>query len=198
MSKKDQRIDAYIAKAAPFARPILKYLRKLVHAGCPEVEETIKWQMPTFEHEGIVCFVAAFKNHCALGFWKSRRLFGTQSAEREAMGNFGRITSVNDLPDDQTLIGYVQKIAKLNEAGIKGATPRRSAEKRRLVLPTDLKSALEKNPRAKKAFEDFSYSHRKEYAEWIAGAKRTETRERRLKTAIQWIAKGKPQNWKYM
>jgi uncharacterized protein YdeI (YjbR/CyaY-like superfamily) len=198
MEKKDPRVDAYIEKAAPFARPILKRLREAVHSGCPVIEETIKWQMPFFEHKGPLCFMAAFKKHCAFGFWKGRRIFGEEKTENEAMGQFGRIESITDLPNDKLLIGYVRKAAALSEAEIKSAPPRRSPEKRKLVLPADLKTALRKNPKAQKAFENFSYTHKREYAEWIAGAKRAETRERRLKTAIQWIGQGKPQNWKYI
>jgi uncharacterized protein YdeI (YjbR/CyaY-like superfamily) len=196
MGKKDRRIDAYIGRAAPFARPILKQLRKLVHVGCPDAQETIKWGMPFFLHSGILCGMAAFKNHCAFHFRKGDRIFGDRKMPDRAMGQFGRITSLHDLPDDKTLIGYVRKAARLNEA--ESPAPKRSEKKRKLVLPFDLNSTLEKNPKAKRAFGDFSYTQKKEYVEWITGAKRAETRERRLKTAIQWIAQGKPRNWKYM
>src|SRR5438105_4206705 len=119
------RVDAYIDKAAPFAQPILKHLRKIVHASCPQVEETIKWNCPTFEHKGIMCGMAAFKNHCVLGFWKAELIFSADEDKKpEAMGHFGRITSLDDLPDDKTLIAYVRKAAELNNAGVK--TPTRS------------------------------------------------------------------------
>ena len=98
MGKKDPRIDAYIAKAAPFARPILRHLRKAVHAGCPKVEETIKWRFPHFDYHGILCAMAAFKNHCTFGFWKRSLVFGKTRRDERAMGQFGRITSIDDLP----------------------------------------------------------------------------------------------------
>ena len=195
MATRDRRVDAYIKRAAPFARPILKHLRKIVHAGCPDVEETIKWNFPFFEHKGPLCFMAAFKEHCAFDFWKGSLIFGAKN--EGAMGSFGRITSINDLPSAKTLAGYVRKAAKLNEAGVKKLRPR-SRAKQKVTVPADLKVALQKNAKARKTFENFSYSHKKEYVKWITDAKREETRERRLRTAIQWLAQGKPQNWKYL
>jgi uncharacterized protein YdeI (YjbR/CyaY-like superfamily) len=195
MSGKDPRVDAYIKRAAPFARPILKRLRKIVHIGCPDVEETIKWQSPFFAHKGIICFMGAFKEHCAFGFWKGSLIFGAEN--KGAMGHFGRITSIKDLPNAKTLVGYVRKAAKLNEAGVKKSRPR-SRAKQKVSVPPDLKAALQKNAKARKTFENFSYSHKKEYVDWIMDAKREETRRRRLQTAIQWLAQGKPQNWKYL
>ena len=195
MGKKYARVDAYIKRAAPFARPILTRLREIVHIGCPDVEETIKWNFPFFEHNGIICFMAAFQKHCAFGFWKGSLIFGAK--HKGAMRHFGRITSISDLPNAKTLAGYVRKAAKLNEASVKKSRPRPSA-KQKLIVPTDLKDALQKNAKARKTFENFSYSHRKEYVQWITDAKREETRKRRLQTAIQWLARGKPQNWKYL
>jgi uncharacterized protein YdeI (YjbR/CyaY-like superfamily) len=194
MGKKDQRVDAYIKNAQPFARPILKHLRKLVHTGCPNVEETIKWRMPFFDHKGPICFMASFKAHAVFGFWKGKLLFGKE--HEGAMGHFGRLMSIEDLPRDKDLSGYIKKAAELNERGVqKRRTPR---GKQKLTVPPDLEAALKKNAKAKKTFDDFSYSHKKEYVEWITDAKREETRQQRVKTAIQWIAQGKPQNWKYL
>ncbi|MBV9618883.1 MAG: YdeI/OmpD-associated family protein [Verrucomicrobia bacterium] len=194
MAKKDPRIDVYIKKAQPFARPSLKHLRKLVHRGCPDVEETIKWNMPFFDRNGIVCFMAAFKEHCAFGFWKGELLFGKEN--EGAMGHFGRIESLKDLPSDKEIIGCVKKAVEFNKLGVrKERAPRRE---RKMVVPLDLKSALARNAKARKTFENFSYTNRREYVDWITGAKRDETRRRRLKTAITWLAQGKPQNWKYL
>jgi len=194
MARRDPRVDAYIKRAQPFARPILKHLRKIVHAGCPDCEETIKWRMPFFEHKGPICFMSAFKQHAAFGFWKGKLLFGDK--DEGAMGHFGRLTSISDLPNEKQLTGYVRKAAELNERGVqKKRTPRGT---QKVTVPSDLKSALAKNAKARKTFEDFSYSHKKEYVEWITGAKRDETRKKRLKTAMEWLAQGKPQNWRYM
>jgi uncharacterized protein YdeI (YjbR/CyaY-like superfamily) len=194
MAKKDPRVDAYIKKAQPFARPLLKHLRELVHRGCPDVEETINWNMPFFDRKGIVCFMAAFKGHCAFGFWKGELLFGKEA--EGAMGHFGRIESLKDLPSDKEIIGCVKKAAEFNNLGIQKKRPLRRP--RKLVVPTDLKSALAKNAKARKTFENFSHTNRREYVEWITGAKRDETRQRRLKTAIEWLSQGKVQNWRYM
>jgi uncharacterized protein YdeI (YjbR/CyaY-like superfamily) len=198
MPKRTPEVDAYIAAAAPFARPILRHLRRIVHTGCPAVEETIKWGMPFFEYKGNLAHMAAFKEHCAFGFWKRALLFGPeQSADRDAMGQFGRITKLSDLPNERTLLGYVREAAELNQAGITRPRPAREKGPRSIDVPDDLAAGLRKNAKARKTFENFSYSHRKEYVDWITGAKREETRRNRLTTALEWLAEGKSQNWKY-
>ena len=165
-----------------------------MHAGCPNCEESIKWQSPFFNYKGPVCFMAAFKEHAVFGLWKGKVLFGTK--HKGAMGHFGRITSVNDLPNDEQLIGYIKKAAALNERGVQPKRARRGNQK--VTVPSDLKLALAKNSKARQTFENFSYSHKKEYVDWITDAKREETRQKRLKTTIQWLSQGKPQNWRYM
>src|SRR5256885_2459985 len=154
MAKKDPRVDAYIKRAQPFARPILTHLRKLVHKACPDVKETIKWQMPFFERNGIICFIAGFKQHCSFDFWQGKKIFG--KGKTGAMGDFGRITSIEDLPNAKTLIAYVRKAAELNEVGVKGSPPR-SRAKQKLIVPPDFKTALAKDAKARKTFDNFSY-----------------------------------------
>ena len=194
MPKKDLRVDRYIRQAQPFARPILRHLRKLVHRACPDVEETMKWNSPFFERKGIICFMGSFKEHAVFGFWKGELLFGKEN--QGAMGHFGRITSLTDLPNAKQLAGYIKKAVELNDRGVqKKRTPRGT---KKITVPRDLKAALAGNMKAKKTFENFSYSHKKEYVEWITSAKREETRKKRLKTALQWLSQGKPQNWRYM
>ncbi|MEY2518280.1 MAG: hypothetical protein QOF24_39 [Verrucomicrobiota bacterium] len=198
MATKDPRIDAYIAKSADFAKPILKHLRKVVHAGCPQVEETIKWSMPHFDYKGVMCGMAAFKEHCAFGFWKESLIFNRdKAAEKTAMGSFGCIKSIKDLPNEKMLIGYLKKAAALNEAGIKA--PGRTAPKKREAIPVPdyFAAALKKNVKARKTFDAFSPSHRREYLEWITEAKRDETRHARIATTLKWLAEGKARNWKY-
>ena len=197
MPRHDPRIDAYIAKAADFARPILKHIRRLVHAACPDVEETMKWGFPHFLHKGIVCSMAAFKEHCSFGFWNRRLILGKR-AEGEGMGQFGRITSIADLPAERVLLGYIRKAVELNDAGVKKISRRLRPDPNRTVeVPKDLAAALKKNRKALGTFEEFSYSHRKEYVEWITEAKRDETRAKRLATTIEWLSQGKARNWKY-
>ncbi len=200
MTKKDPGVDAYIAAAPEFARPILQKIRKLVHAADPEIEEGLKWRCPHFVHGGIVCGMAAFKNHCAVNFWKGKLIFGARLPEgdREAgMGQFGRLTSLADLPEDELFIGYVREAVRLNRDGIKlPAAPKK--EKAELIVPPALRAALKKNKTAARAFESFSHSHRKEYVRWIAEAKTEATRARHVQTAITWLAEGKSRNWKYV
>ena len=196
MGKKDPRVTAYIAKAQPFAHPILTRLRGIVHEACPRCEETIKWGMPTFLYEGMLCGMAAFRAHATFGFWKGSLVVDAQGGKAEdAMGQFGRITSLGDLPPRRELVGYVKKAMKLNEDGVRPA--RAKAAKAAGIVPADLKAALAKNRKAAAVFAAFAPSHRREYVEWIVEAKRPETRARRLVTAIEWLTAGKKHNWKY-
>lgn len=194
-------IDKYIRDAAPFARPVLVHLRALVHEACPEVQETLKWRFPHFLYKGILCSMAAFKQHCAFGFWKGKLLFADnpkmQELSRGAMGYFGRITSLEDLPDDHTILKYVREAMRLNEDGVKSPVRPLVGQRKPLVIPTAFSRALMKNKQAKSNFENFSYSQRKEYVQWISEAKREETREKRIATSIDWLAEGKSQNWRY-
>ncbi len=201
MGKRDKRVDTYIAKSADFAKPILSHLREVVHKGCPEVEETIKWGFPNFVYKGMLCNMAAFKQHCSFGFWKAplmkdKALMGNAKSEN-AMRHFGRITSLADLPSQKVLLHYIKEATQLNESGAK-LPPKMKSEKKELKIPDYFKKALSKNKKALKTFESFSYSNKKEYVEWITEAKSEETRDSRLQTAIEWIAEGKVQNWKYI
>lgn len=198
MATKDPRIDAYITKSADFAKPILKHLRKVVHAGCPDVVETLKWSMPHFDYKGVMCGMAAFKEHCAFGFWKESLVFDRdKAAEKTAMGSFGCIKTLTDLPSEKTLIGYVKKAAALNEAGIKAPGRTQPKKKEPIAVPEYFSAALKKNAKARKTFEDFAPSKRREYLEWVTGAKREETRHERLATSIKWMGEGKTRHWKY-
>lgn len=197
MPTTDPRIDAYIAKAAAFAQPILTHARAVVHEACPQVEETVKWGMPTFQYGGrILCGMAAFKQHASFGFWQHAQVMET--GERAGMGSFGKMTTVRDFPARRTLVSLIRKAMALIDAGAKpdaARTPR--ATKPALRVPADLRDALAANAAAKKSFDGFSPSARRDYIEWITEAKRAETRTRRLEQAIAWLAEGKTRNWKY-
>jgi uncharacterized protein YdeI (YjbR/CyaY-like superfamily) len=195
----DPRIDAYINKAAPFAQPVLRHIRRLVHKACPEVEETVKWGFPHFDYKGVMISMAAFKEHCTLNFWKARLIpaIAPVSEEDSAMGQFGRITSITDLPDDNTLLGYITEAKVLNDNNIRLPQKPKEATVKELSVPDDLAAALIDNPLAAETWEKFSYSHRKEYVNWINEAKNASTRTNRLATTIEWLEEGKTHNWKY-
>ena len=202
MPNTDPRIDAYIEKSADFAKPILQHIRKLVHKACPAVDETIKWSMPYFDYKGsILCNMAAFKQHCAFGFRKAsimkdpEGLFNKEG--HNAMGQFDRITSVKDLPPDKILMAYIKEAAILNEEEIKLPVKPKTAATKELIIPSALTNALNKNKRALNIFTNFSPSNKREYAEWISEAKTEATRNKRIETAIEWIAEGKNRHWKY-
>lgn len=196
MGKKDPRIDAYIARKPEFARPILKHLRAVVHSACPDVEETLKWGMPAFTYHGLLCNMAAFKQHAAFGFWKSKLLIEQSGASaKEAMGNFGRLTTVSDLPPKATLARYVKKAMALNAEGV---TVKRAPSKRAaLPMPKAFAAALAKNKKAKATFDAFPPGKRRDYIEWVSEAKGEDTRARRIATSVEWLAAGKARNWKY-
>jgi uncharacterized protein YdeI (YjbR/CyaY-like superfamily) len=203
---KNPKVDAYIAKAQPFAQPILKHLRGLMHEACPGVEETIKWSMPFFEYRGaIVGNMSGFKQHCAFGFWGVEMravLKEAKAVSGDAMGTLGRITRVEDLPAEKELLGWMRQAAKFIESGeytspiaarqrvVKPAKPA-------LKTPADFEAALKKSKKAAAGFAAMSPSCKREYVEWVLEAKREETRAKRIETAVEWIGEGKKRNWKY-
>ena len=196
---KDPRIDAYIEKSADFSKPILNHIREVVHAACPDVEETLKWNAPTFMHQGILCAMAAFKEHVIFNLWKGSLIVASDK-DTVAMGQFGRLKKVSDLPSQKILTGYIRKAMALNEAGVKTPKVRKPGLPRKAIPvepPPDLAAALKKNAKARATFGAFSPSHKREYIEWIVEAKRDETRQRRLSQTIEMLAEGKTRNWKY-
>ena len=192
MGKKDPRVDAYIAKAQPFARPVLRRLRTLVHRGCPEVVEEIKWGAPHFNYRGMFCGMATFKEHCVFGFWNRALKIDRDPG---AAGQFGRITSVEDLPSDTAIVGYVREARRLADDGVRLGPVRKA--KKPLPVPAPLTAALKSKKGALAKFEAFSPSQRRDYSEWIIEAKTDATRDRRIATAVEWIAEGKSRMWKY-
>ena len=196
----DPRVDAYIQKAQPFAQPILQHLRKLVHQANKDITETMKWSFPHFEYKGTVCSMAAFKQHCAFGFWKAAIMDDPegilQIKDRAAMGHFDRITSVKDLPSDKTMIAYIQQAIALNEKNIKLPAKPKAAPKP-LVVPSDILHALKQHKKAAATFEAFAPSHKRAYIDWITEAKLPATRAKRMATMIEWLTDGKPFNWKH-
>ena len=200
MSRTDPAVDAYIEKAPDFARPILEKIRKIFHRADPRIEETVRWSAPHFDHKGMLGGMAAFKKHVSFGFWKAplmrdpKKLFVGGGAQ----SSFAiKVEKLSDLPPERVLVAYVKEAVELNEKGVK--TPKKKAPPKKAPrVPADLAAALKKNARARAAFEGFSPSHRREYVEWIEEAKRDETRAKRLKTTLEWLAEGKPRNWKYM
>jgi uncharacterized protein YdeI (YjbR/CyaY-like superfamily) len=193
MGTRDPRVDAYIAKAPDFAKPILAELRATVHAACPAVDEDIKWGAPHFMYKGMLCGMASFKRYAAIVFWKETLVLG--QARKRINEELGRLTTMADLPPKSVLAGYIRKAAALNDAGVKVERVRTPSKPVR--VPADLAGALEKNTKARAAFETFPPSHKREYIEWITEAKTDDTRTRRLRQAIAWIAEGKSRNWKY-
>ena len=203
MPKLDPRVDAYIAKAQPFAQPILTHLRAVVHAACPDCQETIKWGFPHFDYRGIMCSMASFKAHTAFGFWNPGAIKGLTPAGEPAAGTFGRITSLKDLPSDKQLAGFIKAAMKNNEAGVKPVRDKTARMGKKLPAallaktPDDLAALLKKDAKARATWDAFPPSHRKEYVEWIVEAKKDETRARRLEQAMEMLREGKSRNWKY-
>jgi len=202
MPTRDPRVDAYIAKSAEFAKPILTHFRGIVDEACPDAAETIKWSTPSWDYAGsLLCSMAAFKQHCSFGFWKANLL--TLNGKPLGIGagsQLSSITSLEDLPSRATLLKLVKQAARLNADGVTESVMSGRSRAPRYVLPVppDLKRALAGNRKARDVFEKFPPGHRREYVEWIADAKREETRARRIATTLEWLSEGKPRNWKYM
>jgi len=203
MEKYDSSVDAYIAKSAPFAQPILQHLRKLAHDASPLLSETIKWGFPFFDYKGPVCQMAAFKEHMGFGFWKQKELNDPGKLIKEedgTAGSFGKITSLADLPADEILIDFIHQAIALNEAG-KDSTEKKAAPpkapKAAIEMPADFGDLLGKNPKALEVYYNFSPSSKREYLEWIVEAKSDATRQKRMETALEWISEGKTRHWKY-
>lgn len=193
---RDPRIDAYIAKAAPFARPILDHIRVRVHAAVPKVEETLKWSAPAFTLDGkILLIMAAFKAHAALNFWRGQELRGGD-ADADAMGQFGKLASVEDLPPDSELDRLIREAAELAATAPAPRTIKHEPKPPAGLHP-EFAKALETNPKAKAALDGFSPSARRDYVDWIAEAKQDATRAKRIATAVEWLAEGKKRHWKY-
>lgn len=194
--RRDPRVDAYIASAAEFARPILNHVRERVHAAAPEAEETIKWGAPGFTVGGkILLMMAAFKQHAALNFWRGQELRG-ESANADAMGQFGKITSVENLPDDHELDRLIREAAALAKTA---PAPRKTKHAPRPPpdLHPEFAAALASAPKARAALDGFPPSAQRDYLEWIAEAKQGATRQKRIATAIEWLNEGKRRHWKY-
>jgi uncharacterized protein YdeI (YjbR/CyaY-like superfamily) len=200
MGKKNPEVDRYIASADEFAQPILKRLRTAFHKGCPNIEETIKWGIPTFEFHGIVGSIAAFKKHVSVGFWKSKEMKDSAKilARRAASMCNAKFESLKDVPKTEVLAAYVTQAANLNEAAAnkpaKKKAPRKVAVPR---MPAILKTALSKAKKAESHFKKLSPGDKRDYIEWIVEAKRDETKERRVAQAVDWLKEGKSRNWKY-
>ena len=193
MAAKDPRIDAYIAGVPDFARPVMEHLRAVVHAGCPDVVEDIKWSRPHFMLDGkILAGMSAFKAHCGFALWHT----ADQQKSGEGMGQFGRIESVKDLPSKTELKKQIAQAAELLRGGAKSAMTDKKPRPK-LEAPPELLAALKAHPAAKKTFDAFAPSKQRDYIEWIVEAKREETRDKRLAQAMEWLAEGKARHWKY-
>ena len=201
MEKQDLRVDDYISKSAGFAQPILIHLRHLIHQAAPHIKETIKWGFPHFDHKGNVCSFASFKQHCSFTFWKASLLKDElrilERGDRTAMGHLGQLRSLADLPSDEVLIRYIREAVQLNEDNVK-IPSKAKPERKVLEIPGYFISALQTAPQSLEKFNSFSYSHQKEYVEWVTEAKTEATREKRLATTLQWLAEGKTRMWKYV
>ncbi|MDO3641574.1 YdeI family protein [Mucilaginibacter sp. L3T2-6] len=202
MQQYDDRVDAYIDKAAPFAQPILKHIRQVIHGASPLITETMKWSMPFFEYKGPVAMMASFKQHLGFGFWKSSRLNDPNSYlkggdDEAAAGSFGRIEKMEDLPPDEAIVDFIHQLIALNESGVKEPKKPATASKPELPMPDDFKGLLSANATAVGHFENFAPSKKREYLEWFADAKSEATRQKRMEQALEWISEGKSRNWKY-
>ena len=194
--KTDPRITAYINAAAPFAKPILKELRARIHAEIPGIQEDIKRGFPSFMYRGKIFFgMSAFKAHAGAGFWHP--LMRPNDKSPEGIGEFGKLTSVDELPSRAVFAKLAKQAKKLTDDGVTGPPRPKPDPNRKVEVPKDLAARLAKNAKARATFEAFPYSKKNDYVTWIDGAKREETRAKRLDTTILQLAEGKSLMWKY-
>ncbi|MGY3266917.1 YdeI/OmpD-associated family protein [Lysobacter sp. HA35] len=196
MTTRDPRVDTYIENAAPFARPLLERLRRDMHAACAELDESIRWARPVFMHKGrLIAGMAAFKQHASFGYWRGGEVVG--EPRNDGMGQFGQLRSLDDLPSSADIAEQVRRAIALVETDVpkptRARTPRPALE-----MPDVMRDALDAHPVARRHFDAFSPSQRRDYIEWIVEAKRDDTRARRLAQAIEWLAEGKPRHWKHL
>ena len=199
MNKKPT-FDEYINNSEEFARPILIYLRELIHRTCPAITEEIKWNFPCFVYKGSNhVYMAGFKKHATYGFWLAKEMSDSDGVfvfgEKTGMGNFGKLTTIEDLPNKEVLRNYLLEAMDLIDRGVKihSAKKEIKIKENRALL-----QALETNSSSKIHFQEFPPSQQKDYHEWINEAKTDSTSAKRIAQAIEWISEGKPRNWKYM
>jgi len=201
MSKFNPQFDEYIEKSADFAKPIMEYLRQIIHETCPEVEEIIKWGNPHFDYkDDMMCILAGYKNHCSFSLYKAELMSDTKIIESvkagQKMGYMDKIKSLSDLPAREILVAYIEEAMVLNENGVKKAKP--VSEKPKVIeVPDYFSEKLATNPLAKEIFESKSSSFRKDYLVWITDAKTEATRQKRMEQSLEWIAEGKGRFWQY-
>lgn len=200
-NKYSSKVDTYIAKSQDFAQPILNKIRELVWQACPDVEETLKWGAPHFEYKGVICSMMSFKQHCNFSFWKGTAMKDPHKLltimGKTSFGLIQKLKDVEDLPEDKIMLQYLAEAISINESGVKVPLQTKT-DKKELTIPDYFMNAVKTDKKALETFEGFSYSNKKEYVEWVTEAKREETREKRLVTSVEWLAEGKPKNWKYM
>lgn len=200
MDKTDKRVDAYINEAADFAKPILVHIRKIVHKACPGVEETIKWGFPHFDYKGMLCSMAAFKQHCAFGFWKAAFMSDAtklRANNEKAMGNMGQLKSISDLPQEKLLMSQIKEAMHLNDEGVKLPPRKKVPSNQPIEVPSYFNTQLKKHKKAQTFFDNSSSSCKREYIQWITEAKSEDTRNKRMASALEWLSEGKSRNWKY-
>lgn len=198
---RSQQVDNFIDNAAEFAQPVLIYMRELIHEACPQVVESIKWGMPSFDYKGPLIVMGAFKNHMAINFWKAQLMADSENIfvkSGQSKGTFGKINSINQLPPREILMAYIFEAIDLNEKGIKITKTKKEQVAKELPIPEDFLNALNSNPLAMSNFQQMSPSQRKEYINWIIEAKREVTRISRIEKAIIQLLEKKSRDWKYL
>lgn len=201
MENYNTKVDEYIEKSQDFAKPILHYIREIVHAICPDTEEAIKWKFPTFMYKGkILCSMVSFKQYCSLGFWLHDEMKTLKNIETDVektnMFSLGKIMKIEDLPSKPLLKKMILEAMELTDMGV--TLKKASPSKTETEVPDYFQNALQHNKKASEIFIKGSPSFRKEYINWITEAKTEATRNKRMEQAIEWISEGKARNWKYM
>lgn len=195
MNEASENITAYIEKATPEFKEVMIALRSVLNNPNFDIKEDWKWGAPNFNNEGMICWLAHFRNHVGMNFFKGTLIkdkYNLFTHYREEKGNRQlKFSDINQIIPEQ-IEYYIEEAIKLNQENIKVVKKEIDTS-----LPLDLETELNNNPKAKMFFESLAPSYKRDYIEWIEEAKREATRTKRLATTMEWLSEGKKKNWKY-
>ena len=143
----------------------------------------------------MICWLAYFKNHVGINFFKGSLIEDLHGLYDEACmdkGNRQIKFRRQDDVDEVKLKHYLYEAIKLNKEGTNVQAKKISTD-----IPENLAQALAKNINAKNFFDSLAQGYKRDYIVWITTAKQEKTRLKRLNTTIEWLSEGKKKNWKY-
>lgn len=190
-----EKISQYIESADVKKKEILQRLRDFLNRDDFGLTEDWKWHAPNFNSNGMVCWLAFFKSHVGLNFFKGSLIEDLHGLyDNASMDKGNRIIkykTINEI-NENLLEYYIYEAIKHNKEGAKI-----TSKKVEIEVPKDLAKALEKDIMAKDFFTNLAPGYKRDYIDWIISAKQEKTRLKRLETTLEWLGQGKKKNWRY-